>query len=41
MSSVLIARILGGLLLATIVYFGWKQIPKEDPKTIAARKEYG
>ena len=41
MTSVIIARIVGGLLLASVLYFGWKQIPAEDPEVIAARKSYG
>lgn len=41
MDPVTIAHICGGLFLAALVYFGWKQIPAEDPEIIAARAEYG
>lgn len=41
MSVIVISRIVAGLVFVVMGYIGWKQIPAEDPETVAARKEYG
>lgn len=37
----MIQTVLGVAVMAGIVFAAWKQIPPEDPETIAARKHYG